>query len=99
MMIHLNAPAASRTERQGYINEQLGENLSEVQTLIQKAPNKPKPTHTTPGTTEETEAPEEENGLTESERERLIQELTPVYQHYVKDFVQIFWGRKDHGDV
>ena len=94
MMIHLNATSGKQDERQGYINEQLGENLSEVQTLIQKAPNKPKPTHTTPGTTEETEAPEEESGLTESERERLIQELTPVYQHYVKDFVQIFGTEK-----
>ena len=34
MMIHLNATSGKQDERQGYINEQLGENLSEVQTLI-----------------------------------------------------------------
>ena len=32
MMIHLNATSGKQDERQGYINEQLGENLSEVQT-------------------------------------------------------------------
>ena len=93
MMIHLNATSGKQDERQGNINQQLGENLNEVQALIQKAPNKPKPAHTVPGSSEEAESPEEV-GLTEVERQRLIQELTPVYQHYVKDFVQIFGAEK-----
>ena len=94
MMVHLKTFSDTQVERQFYVNEQIGENLGDVQALIQKAPNKPKPTGTAPGISEESESPQADDGLTEAERQRLVQELTPVYERYLKDFVKVFGAER-----
>lgn len=92
MVTHRNSYSVAQVKRQVFLNEQIGENLDDVQALIQKAPNKPKPTAS--GTSEETESPQAEDSLTDAERQRLVQELTPVYELYAKDFVEIFGAER-----
>ncbi len=86
MMTHLKVNNGVQAERQGNINQQIGENLDKVSTIIHKGPGK---THQN-----STEEPDEKQGMTEEERKFLIQELTPIYEFYVKDFVQIFGAEK-----
>ena len=93
MMTHLNANSGRQDERQGDINNQLGSNLSEIESLIQKVPSKGSSHTTKPDTSEETKEPDD-GILTEEEHQRLVEELTPIYERYVGDFVRIFGAEK-----
>lgn len=79
MYRHISNDNAYQDIRQGWISAQLGDGLKEVQDLQQKAAKA------------ETSGPRE---MTEEERQRLIERLTPVYEHYVSDFVEIFGPEK-----
>ena len=68
--------------RQGWIAAELGENQAEVEALLEKMGD---------GESGEEEGPHE---LTEEERRKLIEDLTPIYEKYVPDFVEIFGAEK-----
>lgn len=95
MMRHMRVDNGTQSERQGYINKTLGDNLDEVKTIIKKnnsaksnsSGNKKEHDGKNPGE-------EEDTGMTEAERRRLVRQLTPVYRFYVRDFVEIFGAEK-----
>ena len=82
MVEHMRVNGGIQNERQGYINMQIGDDLEEVKALIQKVPGN------------SGNSSSEEKGMTEEERQQLIEDLTPVYEHYVSDFVEIFGAEK-----
>lgn len=83
MVEHMRVNGGIQNERQGYINMQIGDDLEEVKALIQKVPGN-----------SGNSSSSEEKGMTEEERQQLIEDLTPVYEHYVSDFVEIFGAEK-----
>ena len=83
MVEHMRVNGGIQNERQGYINMQIGDDLEEVKALIQKVPGN-----------SGNSSSSEEKGMTEEERQQLIEDLTPVYEHYVSDFVEIFGVEK-----
>ena len=83
MVEHMRVNGGIQNERQGYINMQIGDDLEEVKALIQKVPGN-----------SGNSSSSEEKGMTEEERQQLIEDLTPVYEHYVSDFVGIFGAEK-----
>ena len=70
---HMQVYNASQSERQGWVDTALGEDLEMVHTNQKKA------------TTEE---------LPEEVYQELIETLTPIYEHYVGDFVEIFGAER-----
>lgn len=92
MYAHMNVDNAVQDRRQGDINTKLGDNLDEVKTIIQKSNNAKADSanKNEPGKEDE----KENTGMTEAERRRLIRDLTPIYEFYVKDFVDIFGAEK-----
>lgn len=83
MVEHMRVNGGIQNERQGYINMQIGDDLEEVKALIQKVPGN-----------SGNSSSSEKKGMTEEERQQLIEDLTPVYEHYVSDFVEIFGVEK-----
>ena len=83
MVEHMRVNGGIQNERQGYINMQIGDDLEEVKALIQKVPGN-----------SGNSSSSEEKGMTEEERQQLIEDLTLVYEHYVSDFVEIFGAEK-----
>ena len=83
MVEHMRVNGGIQNERQGYINMQIGDDLEEVKALIQKVPGN-----------SGNSSSSEKKGMTEEERQQLIEDLTPVYEHYVSDFVEIFGAEK-----
>ncbi|MGM9640486.1 MAG: O-antigen ligase family protein [Faecousia sp.] len=67
--------------RQGWIAAELGEDQAEVEALLKKKD-------------EESGEADGIHRLTKEERRQLIEDLTPIYEIYVPDFVEIFGAEK-----
>lgn len=96
MSIHMNANNSAQDERQTYINMQIGDDMEAVKELIAKENNHGKKPYETVHGSEGADSAETEPDkvMTEEERQKLIESLTPVYKHYVRDFVEIFGAEK-----
>lgn len=81
MYKHMHVNETIQTDRQQNINSQLGDNLDDVKQSLDKKANKEN---------EKKDESGKDDTFTEQERDKLIKELTPVYEFYVKDFVEIF---------
>lgn len=91
MTQHLNLDNSIQDERQGWLTVQLGSSYDEVQDLLSKKND----TDATEESDNGNPAKDEKaGGLTEEERKKLVEELTPIYEFYVSDFVRIFGAEK-----
>jgi len=90
---HLNLSDQAQTDRQQNLDAELSDKREDINQLLGKltADDEETDAETIEG---ETAADVEEPKLTEDEKKRLIEELTPVYEKYVGDFVKRFGAEK-----
>lgn len=84
MMKNINANDRTQDERQGWLEDKLGEDADDVKDLINKNNNPPA----------RPDKPNQPHKITKEEHARLVKELTPIYKTYVPDFVKIFGAEK-----
>lgn len=92
MMQHLDQSDVVQDQRQEWLEGKLGDDADSVQQLIDK--NNKNPSGTKPHSGDSPDEEQADTGLTEEERQKLIADLTEVYEFYVPDFVAIFGAEK-----
>ncbi len=92
MIKHMNSSNSVQDQRQEWLEGKLGDDTESIQQLIDKNNTNKDKEEQDPqtGSTTPSEEVEENAGLSEEERQKLIQDLTEVYEFYVPDFVAIF---------
>lgn len=78
MYVHMQVNSNIQSNRQNDVNTRLDGDLEEIKQRLEKEHNK------------DDNDSDDDDELTEEERQKLIQQLTPVYEYYVSDFVDIF---------
>ncbi len=95
MMQHLTKSTASQAERQEWLNAEIADNREDIDSLLDKKPPVNEESDEKVDDDEEEEKVEEENDKwTEEEKNRLVEELTPIYEKYAGDFVELFGAEK-----
>ena len=84
MFRHINYDSYMQDTRQNWIYDSLGEKKDEVEKLLEKQAE----------SKNEIQSDSQKSVLVEKDRQRLIKELTPVYETYVPDFVETFGVEK-----
>lgn len=87
MMRNMNAHNSAQDQRQGWLEDKLGEDVEDVKDLINK-------NNTPPANPDKPDQPDQPHKITKEEHERLVKDLTPIYETYVPDFVRIFGAEK-----
>ena len=91
---HLNGSDKIQSERQQWLDAELSDKREDINNLLDKLPDDEADTETSDSETGEDETHEVEETLSADEKERLIEELTPIYEKYVGDFVKRFGAEK-----
>lgn len=98
MYTHLKSSNSIQTERQQLLDAELSENRDDINNLIGMISREDEEETTEVGEFAESDLSEETDDntgkITEDEKKRLIEELTPIYEKYVGDFVKRFGVEK-----
>ncbi len=90
-MKHLNLSNQVQDDRQHMLDAELSDKRENIDNLINKLPDAdPGEENVDTGADDETE----DDKITEDEKKQLIEQLTPIYERYVSDFVKRFGAEK-----
>ncbi len=92
-MNHLNKSNQAQTDRQQMLDSELSDKREDINNLLSKLPGD-KDAEIVTGEDVETSPEDDNDKITENEKKRLIEELTPTYEKYVGDFVKRFGAEK-----